>query len=434
VQFLASEIAAAVGGSLIGPDVEVRGAAIDSRLLQPGQLFVPVVAERDGHDFIEAARVLGATATLTSGSPQPGITSIVVADTVAALSRLGAHARSRLPDRVVGITGSVGKTSTKDLAAMVLGQRHVVTASEKSFNNELGVPLTLVNADPDTDVAVIEMGARGVGHVAWLCGIARPTIAVVTSVDLVHVELMGDLDTVAEAKGEVVEALPHNGVAVLNGADERVTAMASRTGAWSVIYGGDRGDVRAVEVEVGPDLRARFRLESAWGNVDVHLGVRGVHQVGNALAAATVALVCDISIDEVAAGLELGALSPWRMDLQTAPSGARVLNDAYNAGPASMEAALRALAHLDAERHHAVLGPMAELGAVGPEAHRQIAALAEALGVQLVAVGTDAYGVTPVGDVDAAVEALGDLGPHDAVLVKGSRVAGLERVAALLLA
>jgi UDP-N-acetylmuramoyl-tripeptide--D-alanyl-D-alanine ligase len=433
VEFLASEIAAAVGGSLVGPDVAIAGAAIDSRQVESGQLFVAVVAERDGHDFVASAVAAGAPAALVSRPVDGSASSIVVPDTVAALSRLGALARQRLSGPVVGITGSVGKTSTKDLAATVLGGRHVVTASEKSFNNELGVPLTLVNAPTDTEVAVIEMGSRGVGHVAWLCEIAVPTVAVVTAVDVVHTELMGDLDAVARAKGELVEALPASGVAVLNGADERVAAMAERTSAFVVRYGVHDGEVRASGIELGRDLRARFRLETAWGSADAHLGVRGLHQVGNALAAAAVALVCEMSIEEVAAGLEQGALSPWRMDLRTARGGASVLNDAYNAGPSSMEAALRALAHLDADRHHAVLGPMAELGDHGPGAHRRIAELADELGIDLVAVGTSEYGVEPVADVAAAVTALGELGAGDAVLVKGSRVAGLERVAELLL-
>ena len=209
--------------------------------------------------------------------------------------------------------------------------------------------------------------------------------------------------------------------------------MAGRTQARSILYGGDHGDVTASQVHLDPDLRARFRLESSWGSTDVHLGVRGLHQVGNALAAATVALVCDVPIDEVAAGLELSELSPWRMELRTTPGGTRVLNDAYNAGPASMEAALRALVHLDGARHHAVLGPMAELGHEGPAQHRHIAAVAAELGVHVVAVGTTDYGVVPVAGVDDAVDALGPLGPDDAVLVKGSRVAGLEVVAERLL-
>ena len=434
VEFLASEIARAVGGRLVGPDVTVRDAAIDSRLVVPGQLFVPVVGERDGHDFVGAAMAAGAAATLTSQSPPEGITAIVVEDPARALADLGAHARSRLPDCVVGVTGSVGKTSTKDLAAAVLRTRHVVTASEKSFNNELGVPLTLVNAADATAVTVVEMGARGAGHIAWLCGIARPTIAVVTAVELVHSEMMGDLDAIALTKGELPAALPPDGVAVLNATYERVAAMADRTAARTVLYGEPSGDVRATDVELDAGLHARFRLESEWGAADVRLGVRGIHHVGNALAAATVGLLCDVPLDGVAAGLGAAELSPWRMDLRTTANGARVLNDAYNAGPTSMEAALRALAHIDAGRRRAVLGPMAELGEHGPAQHRRIARVADELGVEVVAVGTRDYGGATVPDAAAALVALGELGPDDAVLVKGSRVAGLEKLAEALLA
>lgn len=436
VRFTAFEIARAVGGTVVGGDgdgVKVDGASIDSRTLAPGQLFVPVMGDRDGHDFIDAAVEAGAPLVLSSRGPVAGVATVVVPDTEAAFTRLGLHARSRLSGPVVGITGSVGKTSTKDLAAAALRTRLRVAASEKSFNNELGVPLTLVNAADDTEVAVIEMGARGRGHVASLCRLARPTIAVVTAVELVHAELMGDLDGIASCKGELPESLAADGVAVLNAADERVAAMASRTDARVVFYGTDASDVRAVDVVVDDDLRPRFRLESAWGGADVRLAVRGRHQVGNALAAAAVALVCGVPIDDVTVGLGAGELSPWRMDLQTAPSGARVLNDAYNASPASVEAALRSLVSLDVDRFHAVLGPMAELGAGGPAEHRRIAAVAEELGVRLVAFETGDYGPAPVADLDGVMVALGPLDGGDAVLVKGSRVAGLERVAAALL-
>lgn len=434
MRFTASEIARATGGTLVGPDVEVEGSAIDSRLITGGELFVPVRGVRDGHDFIPAAVAAGAAAVLTAREPVPGVASIVVADPEAAFTALGAHARSRLTDTVVGITGSVGKTSTKDLAAAALGRRHRVTASEKSFNNELGVPLTLTNAPDHTEVAVIEMGARGHGHIEALCAVARPSIAVVTAVELVHAEMMGDLDGIAKAKSELPASLPEHGTAVLNASYDRVAAMAATTRGRVLLYGIEQGEVRATEVRLDDDLRAAFRLESDWGATDVRLGVRGLHQVHNALAAAAVALVCDVPVEDVAAGLAEGELSPWRMDLRTAPSGARVLNDAYNAGPASTEAALRSLGHLGADRYHAVLGPMAELGAEGPSEHRRIAAVADELGVQLVAFLTDEYGPEPLTEVGQVLAALGPLGPGDAVLVKGSRVAGLERVAEALLA
>ena len=421
MEFRAADIAAAVGGTLSGSDVVVDGAGFDSRLIRPGQLFVPVRGERDGHDYIDAACQGGAIATFSSRGAIDGLATIEVADVEIAFSVLGAHARDRLPNRVAGITGSVGKTSTKDLAAAILARRYVTTANEKSFNNELGVPLTLVNAATDSEVAIVEMGARGDGHIAELCEIARPSVAIVTAVEIAHSEFMGGLDDVA----------------ILNADNPRVAAMALRTSARTITFGLSKGDVRASDIVIGDDLRAQFQLESEWGNAAVRLGVRGVHHVGNALAAASLALLWDVPMADVVDGLELAALSPWRMELHVAPSGARILNDAYNAGPASMEAALRSLAQLPASRHYAVLGPMAELGDQSAEAHAYVASVAKELDVHLIAVGTDGYRPTAqqtVSTIEEAVAALGSLDANDAVLVKGSRIAGLERVATALLA
>lgn len=427
--FRASEIARSTGGTLAGADVDVDGAAFDSRVLQRGQLFVPVRGDRDGHDFIDTAVAAGAAATLSSRGPVTGFPTIVVDDVERAFARLGAAARDRIPDRVAGVTGSVGKTSTKDLAAGILRRRFVTTANEKSFNNELGVPVTLVNATTDTEVAIVEMGARGDGHIAELCGIARPTVAIVTAIELAHSEFMGGLDDIARAKSELVESVPHGGAAILNADDPRVAAMAHLTSADVVLFGREFGSVRATDITSDHELRVRFTLRSDWGDAPVHLGVRGEHHVTNALAAASLALLWGVPMDDVVDGLGVGALSPWRMELHVAPSGARILNDAYNAGPASMEAALRSLVLLPTARHHAVLGPMAELGPDAAAAHAHIARVAAELGVRVVAVGTDAFGIEPVPDVAAAVAALGALDADDSVLVKGSRVAGLERVA-----
>ena len=375
-------------------------------------------------------------ATLSSQGVHDGITTIEVDDVDLAFAALGRAARDRLPDRVAGITGSVGKTSCKDLATSILTRRFVTTANEKSHNNELGVPLTLVNASPDTEVTIVEMGARGDGHIADLCDIARPTVAIVTAVELAHSEFMGGLDDIARAKGELVASLPTDGVAILNADNPRVAAMSARTSARAITFGLTDGDVRASDVVIGDDLRVRFELHSEWGSAPIALGVRGLHHVGNALAAATLALVWGTPMSDVVDGLERAALSPWRMELHVAPNGVRVLNDSYNAGPASMEAALRALAHLPAARHHAVLGPMAELGDESATAHAQVAATAADLGIRLIALGTDDYGSNAamrVASIDEALSALGELGPDDAVLVKGSRVAGLERLADALL-
>lgn len=426
-----TDLAAAIGGRLEGPDVSVDGASIDSRTVTPGQLFVPVVAERDGHEFIPAALRAGASAYLTSGAV-PGGTAIVVQDTGAALRAAGRHARTRLPSPVIGVTGSVGKTSVKDLLAAVLSERMATAASVHSFNNELGVPLTLLGAPEGTEAVVVEMGARGAGHIAELCAIAAPTVGIVTRVAAVHTEAFGTIEDVARTKGELVEGLLADGTAVLNAADPAVAAMAARTVATVVTYG-EGGEVRAADLVLGDDLRAQFLLRSPWGDAEVALAVRGSHQVENALAAAAAALACGLDLGAVQAGLAKAALSPWRMELATAPGGATVLNDAYNANPTSVAAALEALAALPAERRTAVLGVMAELGEREEVEHAAIGARARELGIRVIAVAAPAYGGEDVASVEAALALLGELDDGDAVLIKGSRVAGLERLAALLL-
>jgi UDP-N-acetylmuramoyl-tripeptide--D-alanyl-D-alanine ligase len=441
MQFTAKEIARAVGGTLRGDDVAIDGVTIDSRAVVGRELFVPILADRDGHEFIPAAVAGGAAAYLTNETasvPAPAATAISVADTGGALLALGRHARTRVGDRVVGITGSVGKTTVKDLTAAALATRFIVQASPRSFNNELGVPLTLANSPDDVEAVVVEMGARGRGHIAQLCEIARPTVGIVTTVALAHAEMFGTVEEVAAAKGELVEALPSSGTAVLNGDHPLVSAMAARTGARVVTFGVDETgvDVTASSVTIDDGLRPSFRLHSPWGDADVHLSVRGAHQVMNALAAAAGAMACGLPIENVAQGLAGATLSPWRMDLQRTATGALVLNDAYNANPTSMEAALRSLASLPARRRIAVVGVMAELGPSGPAEHRRIAELARELGIELIALGTTDYGVRSLDDVDDALVELVELSLRDgdAILVKGSRVAGLESLAARLLA
>ncbi len=431
-------MAAATGGSLVGPDRDIDGASIDSRSVRPGQLFVPIVAERDGHDFIPKALEQGATAFLTdrSGIDRGGdVAAIEVPDTALALADLGRAARNRLNGPVVGVTGSVGKTSTKDLLAGVLATTLTTTANERSFNNELGLPLTLLGAADDTEAVVVEMGARGVGHIALLCDIARPTVGIVTRVEGVHLELFGDLESVARAKGELIEALPDDGIAVLNADHPVVAAMASRTSARVLRFGlAADADVRAENISMDDELRASFALRTPWGSAEVNLAARGEHQVANALAAAAAAGGIGVGVEAIAVGLAGAAISGLRMELTRTAGGVLVLNDAYNANPTSMAAALDSLAALAAGRRIAVLGVMAELGASAPAEHLAITARARELGIDVIAVGTDDYGpdAVHVADVDEAVAALSDLQTGDAVLVKGSRVAALERVAAAL--
>lgn len=437
MRFSTAEVAAATGGRASG-ESEVDGATIDSRLDVGRRLFVAVVADRDGHDFIPAAVHGGAAAVMVERPVDSAVVpQVVVGDTTAALAALGRAARVRLPQLVVGVTGSVGKTTVKDLCASVLAGRFRTAASERSFNNELGVPLTLVNAPDQTEAVVLEMGARGAGHISELCAIATPTIGVVTAVAAVHTETFGTIDDVARAKAELVVSLPAAGTAVLNVDDARVAPMAGATSARVLLFGFDRrADVTAMDVVLDEGLRPSFTMHTPWGTAPVRLAVRGEHQVGNALAAAGAALAAGAPLEVVGAGLGAPAASPWRMALDRAPGGLLVLNDAYNANPTSMAAALRSLAALPARRRVAYLGTMAELGPGSDEAHAAISRLGADLGVTLVAVAEPAYGVEDVPDVEAGVAhavAL-ELGEADAVLVKGSRVVGLERLASALLA
>ena len=431
MRFTSAEIADATGGTVTGPDVTVEGVSIDSRVDVGGRLFVPIVAERDGHDFIRAALERGAAAYLTAKGSVGG-TAIEVGDTAPALAALGRAARARIDGHVFGITGSVGKTSVKDLLRSVMAEAMPTAASERNFNNELGVPLTLANVPDDVEALVIEMGARGIGHIAELCEIASPTVGIVTVVAAVHTEVFGSIDDVATGKGELVEALPRSGTAVLNAEDPRVRAMASRTSARVLLYG-EGGDVVAERVRLDDELHPSFVLRTPEGSVEVALAARGVHQVSNALAVASAAVACGVSLDCVAAGLANAELSPWRMEFTRTAAGAVVINDAYNASPTSMEAALQSLALVTAERRIAVLGTMAELGDHADDGHARVGELARDLGVEVIAVDEDRYGVEPVGSIEEALQRLEPLGSGDAVLLKGSRVAGLERLADLLL-
>ena len=426
----ASQAADAIGGTLVGADVESDGASFDTRSLRPGQLFVPLVAERDGHDFVDAAIAAAAAVTLWSRPPDtvPALPAIVVTDTAAALMDLATWARTRLAATVVGVTGSVGKTSTKDLVRAAVGAGRRVAANERSFNNEQGLPVTILGAPDGTEVLVLEMGMRGFGEIRRLCDVARPEIGVVTAVAPSHTERVGGIDGVARAKAELVEALPDHGTAVLNADDPRVRSMAALTGARVLMFGraGD-ADVRIADLTLDVLARPRFTVHTPWGTTEVVLPVSGAHMAANAAAALAVAGVVGVGLDEAVAALRRTELSAMRMQVDRAAAGGLVINDAYNANPTSMAAALDALAAVDADRRIAVLGLMAELDDPVP-AHLAVAARAAELGVRLVAVGTDRYGVDPV-DVADVADLIGAVGPGTAVLVKASRAVGLDRLA-----
>jgi UDP-N-acetylmuramoyl-tripeptide--D-alanyl-D-alanine ligase len=427
VRFSTSELAAHLGGELIGPDAGIEGASIDSRTIRPRQLYAPIVAERDGHAFIPAALQAGAAAYLTAQEPVGG-TAIRVRDTAAALLSLGALARGRVGG-AIGITGSVGKTTTKDLLAGCLATTFRTAASERSFNNELGLPLTLLNAPEAARWVVLEMGVRRVGDIERLAEVATPDVGIVTGVEMAHVEYLRDLDGVARAKGELVAALPASGLAVLNFDDPRVRGMASLSACPVLGYAvGADAEVRADDVTVDRELRARFRLSSPWGQAEVRLALHGAHQVANALAAATAALWCGVPIETVAEALAVSQGSAWRMEVHHLPGGPVLVVDCFNAIPASAEAAVRSLAALPGERKLALLGVMAELGDQRESQHRRIALVAQELGIEVVGYETGLYGEAHVTGVDEAVALLRTMGPGDAVLVKGSRVARLEDV------
>ncbi|MGX1545834.1 UDP-N-acetylmuramoyl-tripeptide--D-alanyl-D-alanine ligase [Streptomyces adustus] len=459
-----AEIAAVVGGQtydIPDPSVQVTGPVVrDSREVVPGSLFVAFVGERvDGHDFAHAVVEAGAAAVLASRPV--GVPAIVVEDVQAAIGALARHVVHKLGATLVALTGSAGKTSTKDLIAQVL-QRHAPTVwTPGSLNNEIGLPLTALAATEETRFLVLEMGARGIGHIRYLTGLTPPRIGLVLNVGTAHIGEFGGREQIAQAKGELVEALPSEqdgGVAVLNADDPLVRAMASRTKAKVVYFGeSDEADVRAENVRLTDSGQPAFSLHTPSGCGDVTMRLYGEHHVSNALAAAAVAHELGMSVEEIATALsEAGSLSRWRMEVTERPDGVTVVNDAYNANPESMRAALRALAAMgkaaqaQGGRTWAVLGKMAELGDEALAEHDAVGRLAVRLNVgKLVAVGgreaawlqLGAYNEgswgeesVHVSDAQAAVDLLrSELRPGDVVLVKASRSVGLESVAQALL-
>ncbi|MCD2190094.1 UDP-N-acetylmuramoyl-tripeptide--D-alanyl-D-alanine ligase [Actinomycetospora soli] len=470
IELTLAELARLVGGRLhrATGDERVTGTVeFDSRAVTPGGLFVALPGERvDGHAFattavaagaagVLAAREVDAPAVLVDPLPADAPVPDAALDAggaavLVALQTLARHAVDSLPDLdVVGLTGSSGKTSTKDLIAGLLEHDGPTVAPPGSFNNELGHPWTVLRADASTRHLVLELSARGRGHIAALCRVAPPRVGAVLNVGSAHLGEFGSREAIAQAKGELVEALPaaaDGGVAVLGADDPVVAAMRSRTAA-RVVHAGraPEADVRAVDEVIDDEGRPRFRLVTPAGEAEVALGLRGAHQVDNALVAAAIALETT-GLDVGTVAEVLGAAVPrsrWRMEVGERPDGVRVLNDAYNANPESMRAALATLAAMGG-RHTAVLGAMAELGADADAAHAELGRLAASSGLhRLVVVGEAAREVHEaaraagldsdlVPDAASAVEAVHPE-PGDVVLVKASRSAGLETVARALL-
>jgi len=460
-----TELAAVLGGELSGAGdraAPIRSVTADSRQVAPGALFVALPGSQvDGHAYVEGAWLTGAVAALTTRPVGDGL-CVIVPDALAALGRLGRHLVDRGREHglsVVGITGSQGKTSTKDLLAQVLEAVGPTVAPLGNLNNELGVPLTIARIEESTRYLVAELGARGVGHIAYLCAIAAPSVGVVLNVGHAHVGEFGSQAAIAQAKGELVESLPETGWAVLNAADPLVWAMRTRTRAQVLAFSvegdgpGPGGTAVWADQLVGDGAgRYAFRLQArdATGSLvaaSVQLTGVGRHQVANATAAAAAAVALGLELDQVAAALSSAtARSRWRMELHETADGVLVVNDAYNANPDSMAAAVATaveLGRLRSGRVVAVLGDMLELGLeAGPE-HVRLGELAARSGVhRLVGLGdfapvlvaaARAAGLadsTVVPDPEAALHrVVGDLAAGDVVLVKASRGLALDTVA-----
>lgn len=439
------EIARITGGVLHGDaDILVTGpASVDSRDVAPGGLFAAIAGEHvDGHDYAASAYAAGAAAVLAS-RPVDG-PCVVVPDVTEALGHLARWLLKRVPATVIAITGSQGKTSVKDLVASVLEPSGPTVSAVGSFNNDLGVPLTVLRVDEATEFLVLEMGARGLGHIAHLCEIAQPEIAAVLNVGSAHIGEFGSPAVIAEAKGEIVEALTPDGIAILNADDRAVALMALRTAARVITFGAS-GAVRLANVTLDANGEPSFTLHHGRTTVSTRVPQVGAHHAVNAAAAAAIALAAGLDLATIGERLAAaGPRSAMRMARTTRADGVLVIDDSYNANPESMAAALRAAAHLrtDGRRVAAVLGEMLELGPDAPHRHRDIGALADLLGVDfVVAVGPGAAGIAEgageravtADDVDDAVRIVSAwLTPGDVVLVKASRGARLERVATAL--
>ena len=449
------EVADVVGGEVVGAvgPVTVDGpVTIDGREEAPGGLFVAFVGERsDGHEHAAQAGENGAVAVL--GSRPTSLPTVVVDDVQLALQRLAAHVVAQLRRAgdltVLAVTGSQGKTSTKDLLAAVLATQAPTVATRGSYNNEIGMPLTVLRSDASTRFLLVEMGARGQGHVAELAALVAPDVSMVLNVGVAHLGEFGSRDAIAQAKGELVEALTPAGTAVLNADDDRVVAMASRTTANVLTFGRERpADVRVENLELDRLGRPSFDLVTADERVPVTLRLVGAHQAMNAAAAAAAALAVGISLSQTVEALaEVAELSSWRMELHELRTGVTLLNDAYNANPDSMRAALDALAAIGTDpsvrRTVAILGEMRELGETSPAEHRAVGEYAAAQGIDEVVVlgaaardiydGAAATGRTFLADNEAVTAwVTANLESGDAVLFKASNGVRLYEVADVL--
>lgn len=439
--FSLAEITPLVRGTLRGDDLFFSRVSTDTRTLPKGALYVALSGERfDGHELIREAEKAGACAIVAEKKVDASMPVVQVRDSRYALGRLAGLNRTEYPGKLVAITGSSGKTTTRQMMQTVLAENGVVTATEGNLNNNIGVPLTLFRLAPDSDYAVVELGASGLGEIAWTGSLAVPDAGIITNASEAHLEGFGSLENIISAKGEIIDSVCAEGTVILNHDDPAFEDWRARAGQRQVLSVSAAGDqdasFRAESVQEYADGIAFTLVGDAVTATGIRLPIPGRHNVANALLVAAAAHSLELGMDQVAAGLAKTPAVAGRLEPITLRPGLRILNDSYNANPASMAAALRTLAAMPAPRF-ALLGDMAELGAEAASQHRQLGELARALGIErLMVTGSHASDYaggfgdgTHIGD---APEALADrvwdeLGEAASILVKGSRSAGMDQ-------
>ena len=445
--FKVDEIIEATGGHLIGEVHTARfeGISIDTRTIKPGEVFVAIKGEHfDGHDYLQTAVEKGAALVLVEddGRLPAGGSAVKVNGTLEALGDLARFHRRRFTCPVSAITGSNGKTTTKEMTAAVLASVWQVVKTEKNFNNEIGLPLTLLRLDEDTQACVLEMGMRGLGQIKALADIAQPDIGVITNVGVTHMELLGSQGAIAQAKGELAEAIPENGYLLLNADDPRVAAMCRLSKAKTFYYSLEKDADLTMVHRVSEANGQQLTVDGAWGKTDFFLPALGRHNASNALAAMLTGLVMGVPLKSAVEGISRLQLVEQRLRLLSAPSGIRVIDDTYNSSPPAVEAALEAMDGLDCSgRRIAILGDMLELGETAEESHAQVgrmlirhridALLAFGpLSLETARTAKEAgIDVKHYLDMEALLDGLViGISPKDLVLVKGSRGMQMERV------
>ncbi len=455
----ARDVVTACKGELVAGDANTRitGVSTDTRTIKPGDLFFALTGENsDGHKFLADALSKGAVGVVVSRKVESQCLSIRVPDTLLALGDLAAFYRSKFDPVVVGVTGSVGKTTTKEMIAAVAAANGPVLKNEGNFNNEIGLPITLLNLSSRHNTAVVEMAMRGAGQIDYLAQIAKPKIGVITNIHMVHIELLGTMDAIADAKGEVLDHLPADGTAVLNADDPYFDYLRRRANCRVVSFGESAGaDVHAISSGIDSKGCCHFEVKTPSGNFDVHVPVPGEHNIKDALAAIAVGEELGIDHEAIRAALAAFKAPEKRSNVIPSRRGYVVIDDTYNAGPASVKSALKTLSMMDGDRKIAVLGDMLELGDHAIEAHLEIGRnLASDMGqsqcgvdllfavgelAKLIARGAIDAGM-PISSViefedsaQAAKEITSQVRERDVVLVKGSRAMKMERIVEALL-